>query len=117
MRKTLLIMALLLACMGLSAQNYHINLHNNGSVMFDKDVNAINDIHFQGSQPANILINGATGTTAIPLTAFDSITFVKQDAPPAGDTVYITYSGSSVNIVNPFSDEGVASRPAVPMSR
>ena len=107
MRKTLLIMALLLACMGLSAQNYHINLHNNGSVMFDKDVNAINDIHFQGSQPANILINGATGTTAIPLTAFDSITFVKQDAPPAGDTVYITYSGSSVNIVNPFSDEGV----------
>ena len=100
-------MALLLACMGLSAQNYHINLHNNGSVMFDKDVNAINDIHFQGSQPANILINGATGTTAIPLTAFDSITFVKQDAPPAGDTVYITYSGSSVNIVNPFSDEGV----------
>lgn len=100
-------MALLLACMGLSAQNYHINLHNNGSVMFDKDVNAINDIHFQGSQPANILINGATGTTSFPLTAFDSITFVKQDAPPAGDTVYITYSGSSVNIVNPFSDEGV----------
>ena len=100
-------MALLLACMGLSAQNYHINLHNNGSVVFDKDVNAINDIHFQGSQPANIFINGATGTTTLPLTAFDSITFVKQDAPPAGDTVYITYSGSSVNSVNPFSDEGV----------
>ena len=100
-------MALLLACIGLSAQNYRINLHNNGSVVFDKDVNAINDIHFQGSQPANILINSATGTTTFPLTAFDSITFVKHETPPAGDTVYITYSGSSVNIVNPFSDEGV----------
>ena len=41
MRKTLLIMALLVACMGLNAQNYHINLHNGGSVVYDNDVNTI----------------------------------------------------------------------------
>ena len=107
MRKTLLIMALLLASLGLNAQNYHINIHNNGSVIYDNDVNAISDIRFQGSQPANMLINGETGTNTFPITAFDSITFVKQSAPPVGDTVYITYSGSSVIVVNPFANDGV----------
>ena len=100
MRKTLLLMALLLACMGLSAQNYHINLHNNGSVVYDNDVNNISEIRFQGSHPANMLINGESGTSTFSITQFDSITFVKQEeppVPPAGDTVYIVYNGSSVS--------------------
>ena len=107
MRKTLLLMALLLACMGLSAQNYHINLHNNGSVIYDNDVNAIDEIRFQGHQPANMLINGQNGTLTFPLSVFDSITFVKEELPPEGDTVYIIYNGTSVNVVNPFSNNGV----------
>ena len=107
MRKTMMIMAFLLACIGLNAQDYHINLHNNGSVIYDNDVNTISDIRFQGSQPANMLINGESGTTAFPITAFDSITFVKQEEPPLGDTVYIIYSSSSVNVVNPFTNNGV----------
>ena len=41
MRKAVFIMAFLLACIGLSAQNYHINLHNSGSVLYDNDVNTI----------------------------------------------------------------------------
>ena len=109
MRKTLLA-ALLLAFMGLNAQNYHINLHHSGSVVYDNDINTISDIRFQGSQPANMLINGESGTMTFPLTAFDSITFVKQEEPPqppAGDTVYITYDGSSVEVINPFSNNGV----------
>lgn len=100
-------MAFMLGCIGLSAQNYHINLHNNGSITYDDEVNAINDIRFQGHQPANMLINAQYGTTTFPLTAFDSITFVLQGLPPTGDTVYIIYNGSSVNVVNPFSDNGV----------
>lgn len=107
MRKTLFIMAFLLGCIGLNAQNYHINLHNNGSITYDNEVNTINDIRFQGHQPANMLINAQYGTTTFPLTEFDSITFVLQGLPPAGDTVYIIYNGSSVNVVNPFSDSGV----------
>ena len=107
MRKTLFIMAFLLGCIGLSAQNYHINLHNNGSVTYDNDVNAVNDIRFQGHQPANLLINAQNGTVSFPITQFDSITFVKQEVPPAGDTVYINYSGTSVNVTNPFANEGV----------
>ena len=107
MRKTLIFMAFLLGCIGLNAQNYHINLHNNGSVIYDIDVNSISDIRFQGSQPTNMLINDGNGATPFPLTAFDSITFVRQEEPPAGDTVYIIYSGSSVNIINPFANNGV----------
>jgi hypothetical protein len=107
MRKTLLLMALLLACMGLSAQNYHINLHNNGSVIYDNDVNTIEEIRFQGHQPANMLINGQNGTLTFPLSTFDSITFVKEELPPAGDTVFIIYNGTNVNVVNPFSNNGV----------
>ena len=100
-------MALLLACMGLSAQNYHINLHNNGSVIYDNDVNTIDEIRFQGHQPANMLINGQNGTLTFPLSTFDSITFVKEELPPAGDTVFIIYNGINVNVVNPFSNNGV----------
>ena len=110
MRKTLFIAAFLLACIGLSAQNYHINLHHSGSVVYDNGVNAINDIRFQGNQPAQMLINEESGTTTFPITAFDSITFVKHEEPPqppAGDTVYITYNSSSVEIINPFSNDGV----------
>jgi len=107
MRKAVFIMAFLLACIGLSAQNYHINLHNSGSVVYDNDVNTIEDIRFQGNQPTNMLINAESGTIAFPLTAFDSITFVKQEEPPAGDTVYITYNGSSVNVINTFANDGV----------
>ena len=107
MRKTLLVMALLLACMGLNAQNYHLNLHNNGSVVYDNDVNAIDDIRFQGHEPANMLINAQNGTVNFPITQFDSITFIRQEEPPAGDTVYITYNGSNVSVINPFADNGV----------
>ena len=106
MRKTLFILAFLLVCIGLNAQDYHINLHQSGMVVYDNAVNNIEEIRFQGSQPANMLINEGT-TTAIPITQFDSITFILQELPPPGDTVFIIYSNSSVNVVNPFSNNGV----------
>ena len=107
MKKNFLILLGLLISVGIYAQDYHINLHNNGSVMYDNNVNTIYDIRFQGSQPANMLINGQNGTITFPVTAFDSITFAREELPSAGDTVYIIYNGSSVNVVNPFSDNGV----------
>ena len=106
MRKTLLL-AFLLGCIGLNAQNYHIYLHQNGTLIYNNDVNTISDIHFEGSQPANILINAENGNIALPITAFDSITFERKQEPPAGDTVYITYNGSSVSVINPFANDGV----------
>ena len=106
MRKTLLIWGFLLACMGLSAQDYQLNLHNSGSVIYQNNVNAIETIRFQNGNPSNMLINQTDGTYTIPITQFDSITFSLQQVP-LGDTVYITYSSSSVQVTNPFADSGV----------
>ncbi len=107
MRKALFIAAFLLGCIGLNAQNYHINLHKTGSVIYDNDVSDIHEIRFEGSAPAQMLLNAGCGISVFPLTEFDSITFVLQELPPAGDTVYIIYNGSSVSVVNPFSNDGV----------
>ena len=107
MRKTLLLLAFLLGCIGLNAQEYHINLHKDNTVVYDNAVSDIHEIRFEGSQPANMLLNAGCGYSVFPLTDFDSITFVIQELPPAGDTVYIIYNGNSVSVVNPFSNDGV----------
>ena len=108
MRKSLIIIALLFGCISLNAQEYHINLHNAGTVIYDNSVSDIHTIHFEGSLPANMILQAGCGITSFPITAFDSITFVQQEEPPAGDVVYITYNGSSVEIINPFSNSGVS---------
>ena len=105
MKKIAFILAILFCGIGLYAQEYHINLHNDGSVIYDNAVNDIWEIYFRGSQPANMHIYEHTGTTILPLTEFDSITFVQQES--TGDTVYITYNGSSVDVINPFAGNGV----------
>ncbi len=110
MKKATLTLAILVCCVGLCAQNYDINLHRSGSVIYTEDVNNIDHIYFEGSRPANMLINTGSGTTSFPIMQFDSITFVKQEVPPqppTGDTVYITYNGSNASIINPFSNNGV----------
>ena len=108
MRKTLLIWAFLLGCIGLNAQDFHINLHRSGSVVYDNDVNAIEEIRFEGSQPASMIINESTGLFAFELSQFDSITFLLQELPAGEDTVYLIYSNSGVSVVNPFADSGVS---------
>ena len=109
MRKTLFILAFLLGCIGLNAQNYHIYVHQSGTTVYDNDVTTISNIQFEGSQPANMLINAENGTISFPITAIDSITFDKKEdpQPPTGDTVFITYNGSSVSVINPFANDDV----------
>ena len=111
MRKSFILFAFLLGCIGLQAQEYHINLHRSGSVIHDNDVNEITEIVFQGHGPSMMVISAENGTYSFPITEFDSITFFQKDPtppePPAGDTVYITFNGSSVSVVNPFASTGV----------
>jgi hypothetical protein len=106
MRKLAFLAALLISCIGLQAQEYYINLHQSGQVMYQNNVNEINNLRFQGS-PASIFINTNSGTNAFPIMAFDSITFVLQNPPQPGDAVTISYSGSTVSIDNPYANEGV----------
>ena len=104
MKKIALLMALVLGCISLQAQEYHLKLHQSGTVLYQNSVNSINSMSFQGSNPVSLNIND---TNAFPITAFDSITFVWQEAPQPGDNVMITYNGSTVTVTNPYESQGV----------
>lgn len=85
MRKSFILFAFLLGCIGLQAQNYHITLHRSGSVIHNNDVNEITEIVFQGHSPASMVINTESGTYSFPITRFDSITFhTEQNDIPHG---------------------------------
>ena len=106
MRKYAFLLALVLGCISLQAQEYYINLHQSGQVIYQNNVNGIESMQFQGS-PASLLINLGNGNNSFPVTAFDSITFVLQEPPQPGDAVVITYSNSAVSVVNPYANDGV----------
>lgn len=107
MKNIAFLVVFILGCISLQAQEYYINLHQSGQVMYQNDVNGITNMYFQGSNPASFLINSNNGVNTFPITAFDSITFVFQEAPQPGDAVNITYSGSAVSINNPYVNDGV----------
>ena len=107
MRKYAFLLAFLLGCVSLQAQEYYINLHQSGQVMYQNTVNQINNIYFQGSTPASMVLNTNNGVNSFPVTAFDSITFVFQETPQPGDAVTITYSDNAVTVVNPYENDGV----------
>lgn len=103
MRKTLLIWAFLLTCLGLSAQNYHMKVINTAFVIYDEEVDNIEGFHFANSK---MFINDQGGGRALNIRDIDSIIFV-QESPHTGDTVFITYNGNSVTVDNPFANDGV----------
>ena len=103
MRKTLFIMAFLLGCIGLNAQNYHMKVFNTAFMLYDKDVSTIEGFRFNGE---HMFINDNDGGRTLNIRDIDSIIF-RQELPHTGDTVYITYNGNSVSVDNPFSDVGV----------
>lgn len=103
MRKIAFLLALMMSFIGLQAQEYYINLHQSGQVIYQNNVSGINNMNIQGS-PASLYINGAS---TFPISAFDSITFVLQEPPQPGDAVAISYNGNTVSVTNPYSDQGV----------
>ena len=105
MRKITFLLAFMMICLGLQAQDYFLNLHHAGQVMFQSNVNGISDMGFQGANPPSLNINLSNHSYSFPITAFDSITFVRQDAPQAGDTVMIAYNGNTATVTNPFQSD------------
>ena len=108
MRKLTFLAALLISCIGLQAQEYYINLHQSGQVMYQNNVNEINSMYLGGNNPTSFNINTNSGINSFPVTAFDSITFVLQEPPQLGDTVTIYYNGNTATIVNPYNNDGVS---------
>ena len=108
MKKLAFLAVILLGCIGLQAQEYYINLHQSGQVIYQNSVNDIENMYIQGSNPSSFCINTNSGINAFPVSAIDSITFVFQAPPPPGEAVTITYSGSTVTVVNPYANTGVS---------
>ena len=108
MRKLAILAAMLISCIGLQAQEYYINLHQSGQVTYQNNVNEINNMYFQGSNPTLFYISTGQGINSFPISAFDSITFVYQQAPQPGDAVTISYNGNAVSITNPYVNDGVS---------
>ena len=102
MKKITFLLAILISCLGLQAQDYYINLHTAGQVMFQSNVNEVSNMNFQGSNPASLHIDLENGSYTFPITAFDSITFDLQSPTQLGDTVMVNYNGSTATVQNPF---------------
>lgn len=107
MRKYAFLLALVLGCVSLQAQEYYLNLHQSGQVLFQNNVNEIENLYFQGSNPASLYINTGSGINSFRVTDFDSITFVLQEPPQPGDAVTITYNGTIATVANPYANQGV----------
>ena len=107
MKKTLTLIMGVLFAISLNAQNeQHLYLHHSGAVIYNDAVHNIDGITFQGN-PASAVVDATNGQTSFPVTMIDSITFGIEEAP-SGDIVRIVYNGNSVEITNPFSNEGVS---------
>lgn len=107
MKKTLTLIIGVLFAISLNAQNeQHLYLHHSGAVIYNDAVHNINGITFQGN-PASAVIDATDEQTSFPVTMIDSITFGIEETP-SGDIVRIVYNGNSVEITNPFSNEGVS---------
>ena len=99
----MIIIALLLGCISLNAQEYHMKVFNTAFILYDKDVSTIEEFRFNGE---HMFINDDNGGSTLNIRDIDSIVF-RQESPHTGDTVYITYNGNSVTVDNPFADDGV----------
>lgn len=102
MKKIAFLLTILISCLGLQAQDYYINLHTAGQVMFQSNVNGINSMNFQGSNPTSLNINLSNDNYSFPISAFDSITFDLQNPAQLGDTVMVNYNGTTATVQNPF---------------
>lgn len=104
MRKTAILLAFLLGCIGLQAQNFHMNVHRAGNVVYNNDVNEIDNIIFQEHNPVQMFISDSDGTTVFPIRKFDSITFsVGQIVPPSIGDDYMTICDDEL----PFTWQGI----------
>lgn len=105
MKKSILfILCLILSAGMLSAQEYYLHTHRNGTVTFEKKINEIDSIWFQNN---SAVFTYNSGLQTIPFTNIDSVTFSTENILQSYD-IYIVYNGSSASITNPLAGAGVA---------
>ena len=81
-----------------------LHLYHGNHVVFEKTVSEMDSIHFQGNVSVFSFQNDYM---SFPTSDVDSITF-SNESLMNGDEIYITWNGNSVNIVNPYANNGVS---------
>lgn len=104
MRKILTFLVCLAIAFGAKAQQEQIYIHSNGSVIYQNGTSTVENMKFSGH---NAVVNAQQGSNTFAITSIDSITLGKQELPPPGDMVIITFNGNTVDVENPFSNAGV----------
>ncbi len=115
MKRTLIIISLVLLAVGLQAQTRVVKVHSSGQEVYSSEATGTNSITFSGSN-AVFSHNGAQWSTAI--SAIDSLTFAytsdddddddTTSSVTYADSVVVTWNGSTVTISNPFASSGVS---------
>src|SRR5574344_1005879 len=105
MKKLIVTATVIALCCGLTAQNT-LNIHRSGSVIYSESVSDIDSITLQNNTSSSFYIVYRPTTRDFSLANVDSITFSDETTVENAE-IYIVYNGSSVNITNPMSTQGV----------
>ena len=99
MRRAAFIVACLMLCLGLHAQEKTIILHGNGSILYETPVSTIGGIGIIAN-PTSLVFNNPAGTllNAIPISSIDSVTFGEYNIP-SGEMVMIAFNGNDMTAV------------------
>lgn len=103
MKKTILTLIFAVSACLLSSQEYYLHTHHNGNVNFEKKISQIDSINLQNN---SAVFNFNSDYLVFPYSNIDSVTFSTESLLVDHD-IYITYNGTSVNVINPLSSAGV----------
>jgi len=101
-RFLLTLLCVMSVCM-LGAQEYYLNTHRNGNVIFRKKISQLDSLNLLNN---NAIFHYNNSYTSLPFTEIDSVTFSTDSATTAYD-IYIVYNGTSVTVTNPLAGSGV----------
>ena len=103
MKRILLIISLIITGLSVKAQNgeYHVRIHGqqNKGVIFDAPAASIDSMYI--NENGELRVHKINDSHSFSFAEIDSLTF-PWIPTGTGDIVYITYNGTSVDIVNPY---------------
>lgn len=102
MKKLAILISVLTFALSLHAQEI-MHLHHGNHVLFEKNINDIDSIHFSG---ANAIFNFNNDLMSYPCSEIDSITF-SNDSLLAANDIFITWNGYTVTVINPLAASGI----------
>lgn len=107
MKKLFFIISLIFLGLSIKAQNgeYHVRIHGQETkgTILDSPVFAVDSIYMRNNK---LKAKTSNNLYSFDFSEIDSITF-PWVSTSTGDIVYITYNGTDVEIVNPYSSSGV----------